>query len=222
MSFDFELVVRGRRRGPEGVRKVARKVLAEMPGGELLAADDSEGEEDDDRELDLRVAVGRAGGTVEVQRLRRGFRISLDSNRDGNGDHWELLGNVATRLAQALGKVIEDEDLIATLLEESEDDDDGPELGSMVVMTLEDHGGAVLESARVHLQEFASMLAPGDMLVPRGLAVPSMAHEARRFEVRGAVVVAISHDAAGKPFRRHRWQLDGYGRITGVEVDQLG
>lgn len=164
MSFDYELMVRGRRRSAEGVRKIARKVLAEIPGGELLAADESEAEEDDDRELDLRVAIGRGGGTVQVLRLRRGFRISLDSNQDGNRDHWELLGDFADQLARALGKIIEDEELIAAMLEESEEeeDDDGPELGSMVVMTLEDGNGAVLESARVHPHDFASMLAPGD------------------------------------------------------------
>jgi hypothetical protein len=221
MSYDFELVVRGRRRRPEGVRTIARKVLAALPGGELIADDDGEAE-GDDGDFDLRVAVGRAGGTLNVRRLRRGFVLSLDSNQDGNREHGELLGDVATRLALALGKIVEDEDLVAELLDESEEDGDGPAIGSMVVMTLEDRDGAVLESATVHLNDFAAMLAPGDMLVPRGWAAPPMAHEHHRFEARAAAVVAVAHDAKGKPFRRHRWRLDGYGRIAGIEVDDLG
>lgn len=218
MSFNFELVVRARKRSPQGLRKVARSVLAKV-GGELVAHDDDDPEEEGS--LELSFVIGRAGGTIQVDRLRRGYQISADSGQDGNRDSWEAVCDFATDIGSALGTIVEDHEKAAAMIEESAEGDEGPELGSMVRMMLLDGEGAPLEKALVHLSFFQPMLAPGGMLLAGGAFAPPMTYEAHRFEKRGAVVVALVHDSRGKPFRRHQWALDGYGRITGIEVDEL-
>jgi len=219
MSSDFSIVVRARKRSVKTLRNMAKKVLSQIPNGTLFE-DEFADEDEDDAELELGARLTRGGGTVLLQRLKRGYNLSVDSTMDGNRDHFEEVCDFATALATELGKIVEDEDLIDAMFEES--DDEGPELGSMVVMSLEDRAGQALESAHVYIDNFASLLAPGGMLISKSCWAPPMASESHRFEVPGAAaVIAIMHDKAGKPFRRHSWQLDGYGRICGMNVEEI-
>jgi hypothetical protein len=100
MSYDYSVVVRGRKRTPDQIRAVAAKVLASYPGAAVLKPDEHD-EDEDDGEMALRIALpgrtvteldgvregrpGRAsGGTILIARLRRGYQLSIDSTVDGN------------------------------------------------------------------------------------------------------------------------------------------
>lgn len=220
MSFDYSVITRGRKRSVKALRSAAKKVLGQIPNGALCADECDEEEEGED--LELTVKLERGGGTVVLRRLKRGYELSVDSMMDGNRDHFEEVGEFADALAAELGKIVEDEDLIDKMREETDEDDAKGEFGSMVVMSLEDRAGEALESAQLDIEHFATLLAPGGMLVGESCWAPPMAKEPHRFNVPGAAaVVALVHDKAGKPYRRHRWHLDGYGRICGIEVRDI-
>jgi hypothetical protein len=65
-------------------------------------------------------------------------------------------------------------------------------------------------------------LDPGGMPFARAhFAWPAMFDEAHRFPLRAAWMRARLHDENGIPFRSFEWALDGYGRISGVDITEL-
>jgi hypothetical protein len=215
MSFDYEVVVRARKKKGEKIRELATK-LALSYAASLVTND--EDEESDDDYLELHVAFPRGGGTIEITRLLKGYRLHIDSQRDGNRDSWEDIGSLLNDLASKLGTVVDDE-TAAGMIEESEDDTEVPELASIAIITLQDPDGAVLDESRVSVSQLQQYIDPGGML--RNCALHSMLSEDGRYAARAAQLVALLHDSDGEQMRRHRWKLDGYGRIVGIDIDEL-
>jgi hypothetical protein len=222
MSFDYQVVVRGRRRKPATVRKVVLGVLARHPGAELVTHDEDAEPDDDQGSLELHLALSEdSGGTIEVTLLRRGYQLAVDSSRDGNRESWEAICGVLVEIANELGEIVEDAELAAQMIEETVPERAAEhELASTVVLALHDPDGAVIQEDRIGTYWFAPHVLPGGMLANRSGTHPLLTEEGR-FVAKGARLTATLHDEHGRACVRHTWTLDGYGRITGVSTDRL-
>lgn len=222
MSFDYAVVVRGRKRKAAKIRELAAQLLPthEAHFVELDDADDASA--DDDEDLDISVGFAQGGGTIEIRRLLRGYKLSLDSQRDGNRDSWEAVGGLLDDLAAALGTVVDDK--VATeMIVETDDVPEAPRpaLASLAEISLEDRDGAVLRDGRVALGGLQRLIQQGGMLLESNPPLHPMLSEDGRYGLGARVLVAVLHDSDGTAFRRYRWTLDGYGRITGIDIDEL-
>lgn len=97
--------------------------------------------------------------------------------------------------------------------------DEGSTLGDTAVLMLLDREGAVLRTSRVEVQALVKVVRPGGLLDARCGELDPVFDEGERYTARAARLTAQLHDADGAPTRRYTWRLDGYGRVTGVEVD---
>lgn len=210
MSFDHSVVVRGRKRKTTKIRAIAARLAP------LLEQDANDVE--DEQEIDLHFD---GVGSMQIRRLVRGYEISLDSNRDGNRENWEALGELVASLAKELGEIIDDRELAAEMCIEGEPEEASPD-GRMAVLTIEDREGNVVERGVVFIEHLAQILDPAGMPFARShFAWPAMFDEAHRYPLGGSCMRARLHDADGIEFRTIEWPLDGYGRITGVETTEL-
>ncbi len=165
MSWDYSVVVRARGRTPDKLRELAAR-LAKSYDGELVAdehdefadaADAADAADDEAESVDLHVVFERGGGTIEVRRLKRGYQLYVDSQRDGNRDSWEDIAGLAIDLAAKLGTVIDDEALAAEMIEQSEDAGDAeradandagaPGLREIAIVRVEARGGGLIRGA---------------------------------------------------------------------------
>ena len=154
MSFDYSVVVRGRKRKPERIRELAASLLVTHEA-RFVDSDSNEDDEDDDDDLDISVAAPR------------------------------------------------------------------PALAATTLISLEDCDGAVLRDGRVDLGAFQRLIQQGGMLLDSNPPLHPMLTEDGRYGLGGRVLVAMLHDSDGAAFRRYRWTLDGYGRISSIDVDEL-
>jgi hypothetical protein len=208
MWFDYTIVVRGKKRKPAEIRALAAQL------GTLVEQDaDAELGADDDLEL-----VFDGVGNFDMRRLKRGYVLSVDSNR-GNRDGWDEICGIVDKLGRLLGTLVEDPDAIDKMHAESTPP--RAENADIAVMTLEDREGAVIETARVYIEHFAQFVDPGGMpSLPHALR-PAMVSEDYRYGKGAAIMRGVMHDSTGVAFRRFVWTLDGYGRIRGVVVSEL-
>jgi hypothetical protein len=226
MSSDYTVVVRGRKKRADKIRELAAKLARSHDARLVTQSDDEDGfeadaedsDDDDAGHLELHVEFACGGGTIEITRLLKGYQLHIDSQRDGNRDSWHDIGGLLHDLAAKLGTEVDDETALE-MIEESEVATDTAELASVAIITLEDRDGNVLDEARIPVASLQCHIDPGGML--RDCALHPILTEDGRYSARGAQLVALLHDSKGSAMRRHRWKLDGYGRIAGIEVDEL-
>jgi hypothetical protein len=214
VSYEYTVIVRGRHRSASELRELVASLAPLEPtdGDDLDDGDDESG-------FDVRIANP---GTIEISPLARGYRLSIDSNRDGNRERFIELGALMDQIAGTLGDIVDDDEATA-MLEESAVSEPPPAKASVAIVTLEEVEGAPIESTSVYLDFFAQLLDPGGMPSRRPhLAKPAMmADDDYRFARGAARMTAVLHGADGAAFRRFVWKLDGYGRITGVDITEL-
>jgi hypothetical protein len=131
MSFEHTVVVRGRKQRPEKIQELAAR-LAQSYDAKLVTQDEEEDGDDSDGYLELHVAFPRGGGTIEITSLLKGYRLHIDSQRDGNRDSWDDIGGLLNDLAAKLGSEV-DEETAAAMIEESETE---PETGAPILRPL--------------------------------------------------------------------------------------
>ncbi len=229
VSWDYSVVVRARKRKPDKIRELAVR-LAKSYEGELVAPENAEfdEEDDDDDELELHFAFKQGGGTIEVTRLKRGYRLYLDSQRDGNRDSWDDIAGLANDLAAKLGTVVDDDELAAQMIEESEaleevDADEPTAQGppDVAIVRIEARDGTLIQELAVAAGVMLRAVDGGGMLRDDSLADYPVLTEEGRYHAKAGRVVATLHGRSGEAYRRHRWSCDGYGRILSAEVEEL-
>jgi len=217
VSFDYEVVVKARERTRDKLRELAARI-AKSYEGTLVDHDDDESDDDD---LDVHVGFPNGGGTIEITRLERGYRLYLDSQRDGNRDSWDDIAGLANDIAAQLGEIVEGE-VAAQMIEESEPEDVAPAPSGPVnvaVVRIEDRGNALLSEVSLDVAILLRAVDAVGML--RDIAEHPALTEEGRYNARAARLVATLHGSNGEPYRRHRWSCDGYGRIIGADVEEL-
>ncbi len=238
MSWDHGFVVRGARRTREQIRAIAAR-LAKTFEGELAEDDDELAEvlEDDDPDVepfDLGFGFPRGGGVIEVTPLQRGYRIYVDSQVGGNRASWQDIAELADLLGDKLGELVEDaalaEEMAAELLASRGDDDDHEQggeapgdaaLSDVAIVRIEDRGGVVVSRLTVPVGTLLAAIDGGGMLRDEALAAMPALTEEKRFVHKAARIVAALHDRRGRPYRRHTWSCDGYGRVTSARVEDM-
>jgi hypothetical protein len=224
MSYDHEIVVRGRKRSVANIRRLAAEAVAAIPGARLLPPDEDDDEdEDDDGTMELGFAFGPGrGGCIAVERLLRGYRLSIDSQSGGNRESWEVVGDALELLAAALGKVVEGDDA-SRLSEETYEDEPVSRrkrrpLAEAALVTLLGPDGAALACAKAKLESFQVIGPKGHF---PGVYGASFLDEAYRYEARATAIEVTLYDEKAAAYRRYRWSLDGYGRIAGYVMENL-
>ena len=216
MSFEYEVVVRTRKHKREKIRGLAA-TLAKSHEGTLL--DENEEDEDaDDDSFDLSFTFAKGGGTIEVTRLLRGYRVYLDSQRDGNRDAWEDIGGLANDLAAKIGTIVDDKAVASEMIEESEED--GEPVEAVARVRVETRDGAQIDD-ELALPEGILLAAIDGAGMLRDIVGQPVLTEEGRYTKRVGRIVATLHDTSGRAYRRHRWSCDGYGRIIRAAVDEL-
>jgi hypothetical protein len=191
MSFDFSVVVRGRKQKPDDVRKFATKLARSYDASLVEDENDEEGDQENDN-FELRFAFPKGGGTIEITRLQKGYLLNIDSQCGGNRDSWDDIGGLMLELAPKLGTDV-DEETAAKMIEESYQGAETPEHASVAVIVLEDSNGAILDESRMGVSQLQAYIDPGGML--RDCTLHSMLTEDGRYAARAAKLVALLHDS---------------------------
>jgi hypothetical protein len=225
MSWDYAVVVKARKRKLANIRELAAR-LAKSYEAELLDPDD-DAEDDDDDGFDLCFGFAAGGGTIEVSRLRRGYRLYLDSQRGGNRGSWEDIGGLANDLAAKLGTVIDDAALASEMIAESEGDEqpdaDGPGIGpgDVAVVRVEARDGTLIQELLIAAGVLLQAVDGAGRLRDDALTDHPILTEEGRYQAKVARIVATLRGPTDRAYRRHRWSCDGYGRILAADVEDL-
>jgi hypothetical protein len=220
MSFDYSVVAKGRKRTRKQMRALVSKIAP------LLEDADVEDELDGDEDFDF---LFEDVGSIQISRLRTGYLLSVDSNSDGNRDHWEDICEVANKIAAALGEIVDAETAskmrgVSEPAREAVSAKPGSAApnASRAIVELFDVDGRSLESVSLFISHFAEMLDAKNMPSKHQHSLrPRHFDEEHRYATRAVRMVATSHDPSGRRMRRYTWPLDGYGRIKSVSVDDL-
>lgn len=220
MGWDYSVYVKAKKQKRDKIRELAAR-MAKSFEGELVDDDEDDDEEESDDSFDLGVAFANGGGRFSVERLKRGYHLYTDSQMNSRNDEAiQDIGGVMDLVASKLGTVIEDKDVIAEMIEESEEAPNAvARVAPVAVVRAADRAGALLEEVTLDAGVVLAAIDGAGML--RDVSAHPSITEEGRYVAKTARLTATLFDEYGAPYRRHQWACDGYGRIISANVEEL-
>ena len=209
MGWDYTVYVKARRRTRDKIRELAAK-LARTYEARLVAVEDEDG---DDDTFDLGFTLPKGGGRFEVEWLKRGYKLSTDSQMLDRSAA-EDIGGLMDLLASKLGTVVADSAAIEALLAEGD-----AHVAPVAVVRTEDRAGGLIEEITLDAGVVLAAIDAAGML--RDVTAQPSITEEGRYVAKTVRLTATLFDELGNAYRRHKWACDGYGRIISAKAEEL-